>query len=103
VVGPGQTKRVLIRSLGPTLTGFGVSGALQDPTLEVRNAAGTVVGSNDDWQSTQSAELAASGFAPPDAREPALILNLTAGSYTALVRGKNGTQGNAIVEVYELQ
>ncbi|MBS0657022.1 MAG: hypothetical protein JSR82_02090 [Verrucomicrobia bacterium] len=103
VVGPGQTKRVVVRSLGPTLTAFGVSGALQDPTIEVRDANGAVIASNDDWQSTQSAELAASGFAPPDSREPAVLLNLNPGSYTAIVRGKNNTQGNAIVEVYELQ
>lgn len=101
VVGPGQSKRVLFRALGPTLTAFGVTGALQDPMFEVL-AGPTPIGSNDDWQSSQAAEITATGFAPPDAREPALILTLGPGSYTAIVRGKNNTEGNAIIEVYEL-
>ncbi|MBS0658743.1 MAG: hypothetical protein JSR82_10925 [Verrucomicrobia bacterium] len=102
VVGPGATKRVLIRALGPSLAAFGVTGTLQDPTIEVRDTQ-IALGTNDDWQNTQAAAITASGFAPTDPRESAIILNLPPGSYTAIVRGKGGTTGNGIVEVYELE
>lgn len=102
VVGGTAPKRFLVRSLGPTLSQFGVPSVLGDPTIEVF-AGQTVIGTNDDWQGgSQAAEITASGFAPPNALEPAIILTLGPGSYTAIVRGKNGTTGNALVEVYEL-
>ncbi len=101
VVGNGAPKRFLIRALGPTLTGFGVPNALADPMIEV-TSGGMTIGTNDDWQSAQAAEITATGFAPPNSREPGIILTLGPGSYTAIVRGKNATTGNAIVEVYEL-
>lgn len=101
VVASGGAKRVLIRALGPSLAAAGVTGVLQDPTVEVRDSQ-IVLGTNDDWQSSQAAAITASGFAPTDARESAIILTLRPGSYTAIVRGKVGTSGNAIVEAYEL-
>lgn len=101
VVGAGQTKRVLVRSLGPTLANFAVPNVLADPTIELRSGD-TLVAENDNWQATQMTDITASGFAPPDAREPGLIVTLGPGSYTAIVRGKNATSGNAIVEIYEL-
>lgn len=101
VVGSGQPRRFLIRALGPSLTAFGVPAALPDPNLEVRSPS-ALLGTNDDWQSAQSAEISASGFAPPNSREPGLILTLGPGSYTAIVRGAGLTTGNALVEVYEL-
>ncbi len=101
VVNGTGSKRVLVRAAGPSLAAFGVPNVLTDTTLDVFTGP-TVLGSNDDWQSTQAAEIAASGFAPSDSREAAIILTLPPGSYTAIVRGKNSTSGNAIVEVYEL-
>lgn len=101
VVGGTTPKRFLIRSLGPSLTPFGVPDVVADPTLEL-NAGSTLLATNDNWQDSQSADIQASGFAPSNPAEPAIIVTLTAGSYTAIVRGKNGTTGNAIVEVYEL-
>ncbi|MBS0657703.1 MAG: hypothetical protein JSR82_05575 [Verrucomicrobia bacterium] len=101
VVGNGAPRRFLVRSLGPTLTGFGVTDALADPTIEIVSGS-TTLAANDNWQTSQAADITASGFAPPSALEPAVILTLGPGSYTAIVRGKNATTGNAIVEVYEL-
>lgn len=101
VVGSGTPRRFLIRSLGPSLTPFGVTDALADPTIEVVSGS-TTLAANDDWQTAQAAEITASGFAPSNTREPAVILTLAPGSYTAIVRGKNATTGNAVVEVYEL-
>lgn len=101
VVSGTGPKRVLIRAAGPSLAAFGVPNILADPTLEVF-AGPDPIATNDDWQSTQAAEITASGFAPADSKESAVVLTLQPGSYTAIVRGKNQTSGNAIVEVYEL-
>jgi cell division septation protein DedD len=96
-------KRVILRAIGPTLTGFGVPGALADPTLDLFQG-NTLLLSNDDWRnSTQQAEIAASGFAPGNDAEPAIIWTLTPNQgYTAIVRGKDGTTGVGVVEAYDL-
>jgi hypothetical protein len=88
--------------LGPTLTQFGVANALHDPALELRNAQGTLVDSNDNWQSSaQKAQIQASGFAPPDPAEPAVLANLAMGNYTAVIQGVGSAPtGVALVEIY---
>jgi hypothetical protein len=93
---------VIVRALGPTLTQFGVPNVLADPTLELRDTNGTLIASNDNWKDTQQAAIQASGFAPPNANESAIIVARPAGNTTAIVRGKNNTTGNALVEVYTL-
>lgn len=102
VIQDGGSKRYLIRALGPTLSQFGVTETLANPALEIKAAGGALIGANDDWQVAQANEIAATGFAPPSSLEPAIILSLGAGSYTAIVRGSAQQTGNAIVEVYEL-
>jgi sugar lactone lactonase YvrE len=94
---------VLIRALGPTLTGFGVAGALQDPTLQLLDSSGGVLATNDNWKDTQQSQIQATGLAPPDDRESAIYATLPAGAYTAIVRGASNTTGVAIVEVYNVQ
>jgi len=93
---------VIARALGPTLTQFGVPNVLADPTLELRDVNGTLIASNDNWKDTQQAEIQASGFAPPNAVESAIIVTRPAGNATAIVRGKNNTTGDALVEAYVL-
>ncbi len=95
-------KRVIVRAMGPSLTAFGVTGALADPTLEMHDQTGNVIASNDNWRDSQEAEIQASGFPPGDNRESALVLNLPPGPYTAIVRGSGGASGVALVEVYDL-
>jgi N-acetylneuraminic acid mutarotase len=104
-------KRVIIRALGPELSQFGVPDPLANPRLELHNAAGALIGSNDDWQHTiiggvishsQVADIQNSGYAPANPSESAIIADLALGNYTAIVRGVNGTMGVALVEVYDL-
>lgn len=101
-------KKLMVRAIGPSLTNFGVAGALQDTTLEVRAANGTLVGSNDNWKindqtgQSQQATIQAAGLAPSDDRESALMLELAPGPFTAIVRGKNNTAGVGLVEIYDL-
>jgi K319L-like, PKD domain len=93
---------VLIRAIGPSLTGLGVAGALADPTLELHDSSGYVVTTNDNWRDTQEQAISATGLAPDDAREAAIWASLTPGSYTAIVAGHHATTGVALTEVYEL-
>ena len=93
---------LLVRALGPSLTASGVPDALQDPTLSVHDADGNLVRANDNWRETQQAELTASGFAPSSDAESAMLISRPPGNTTAIVRGNNGTIGNALVEVYRL-
>jgi hypothetical protein len=88
--------------IGPTLSNFGVNNALADPTLELHDGNGTLLASNDDWKETQQAAIAATGLAPPNDLESAIVGTLPPGNYTAIVRGFNNTSGNALVEVYGL-
>jgi hypothetical protein len=94
-----STADVIVRAIGPSLP---ISGAMVDPTLELRDAAGTLVGSNDNWRSTQQAAIVQTGVAPTRDAESAIVTSLPPGAYTAIVRGVNGTTGVAVVEVYQL-
>jgi len=97
----GQSQKVVIRGLGPTLSQFGVQGILADPTLLLLNGAHQVIASNDDWQTgNQVAEIQSSGFAPAFPLESVLIATLPPGNYTAQLQGFNSATGVGLVEVY---
>lgn len=90
---------VLIRAIGPSLP---VSGSLADPTLELHDADGATIASNDNWRDSQEAEIEATGIPPNDDAESAILSTLAPGSYTAIVRGVGDTTGVALVEAYGL-
>ena len=93
---------VIVRAIGPSLTSFGVAGALQDPTLELHDANGVLIQSNDNWRSDQEAEIVTTNLPPSNDLESAIVSTLTSGAYTAIVRGKNDTTGVGLVEVYQI-
>ncbi len=96
-------KKVILRGIGPSLTASGITGALQDPTLELHDATGVLLQSNDNWQeSLDSGEIIDSGLAPNDPREAAIIARLSPGSYTFILSGVNNTTGVGLVESYTL-
>ena len=99
----GQTNMVIVRATGPSLSDFGVPGVLQDPTLELHDADGALIGSNDNWRTDDEPEITATDFAPSRNAESALIARLAPGNYTAIVRGVNASTGVALVEVFNLQ
>lgn len=102
VSGP-QPKKLVLRAIGPSLSALGISGAMNDPMLELYDSAGTLIAQNDDWQSSaQASQIAATGIAPSSPAESAAIITVPAGSYTAVVSGWEGDQGVAVVEAYEL-
>jgi len=97
------SQTVLFRAIGPDLISQGIPFALRNPTLEVYDSNGTLVASNDNWKSNQQAPIEATGLAPGDDRDAAILLNLQPGFYTALVRGAGGTIGIAQAEAYALE
>jgi hypothetical protein len=99
---------VLVRALGPSLTSSGLQGALADPTLELHDGNGGTIATNDNWkindqtQQSQESAVRATTIPPSSDLESAVVATLSPGSYTAVVKGKNGGTGVALVEVYNL-
>ena len=113
VVQGSQPKRLIIRAIGPELGAppYNVPNALANPTLELHDGMGALIASNDNWTHTiidgiitsnQVRDIINSGYVPGDERESAIIADLPAGNYTAIVRGVNNMTGVALVEVYDL-
>lgn len=103
IVGQGSSKTVAVRALGPSLADRGVANSLGDPTLELHDASGNTIASNDDWQQGSSAaQLQSEGLAPVHPSESAIQVTVNPGNYTALVRSANGSTGVGLVEVYDL-
>ncbi|MEY2490343.1 MAG: hypothetical protein QOC70_2285 [Verrucomicrobiota bacterium] len=103
IVAGNVPKRVLIRGIGPSLAMNGVPGPLADPTLTLFGATGNQLQMNDNWRDSQEAEIMATGLAPQNNLESAIVITLSPGSYTAILAGQNGTTGNGLVEVYDLE
>jgi hypothetical protein len=100
--------RAVVRAIGPSLAAFGITNALADTTLQLRDANGVIVIENDDWKvrssdgGSQQAEIEATGLQPSDDREAAVVTTLPPGQYTAQVRGNPETTGTGVVQVYFL-
>ncbi len=102
IVTGSDSKKVLVRAIGPSLTSFGISGVLADPTVTVYDSNHAIIATNDNWKSNQQAEIQATGLAPQNDLESAVIVTLSPGSYTAIVSGNSGGIGIALAEVYDL-
>ena len=101
VVGGNQPKTVVVRALGPSLAG--VSNALSNPAVELRDASGNLVRYSNNWgDDSQAAQIQSEGLAPSQPAESALQVTLNPGSYTAIVRGVNGATGIGLIEIYDL-
>lgn len=100
-------KRVLIRAIGPSLSGSAVSGALADPTLELRDGTGALLSSNDNWvNAPNKRDIMSSTLAPTQPNESVILTTLpttsSGSAYTAIIHGTNATTGVGLVEVYDL-
>jgi hypothetical protein len=99
IISGSGTKRIMARAIGPSLN---VNGKLQDPVLEIRDSNGSPPLTNDNWRSTQEAEIQQTGIPPTDDRESAIVKRLPPGNYTAVIRGANNASGIGVVEIYDL-
>jgi len=106
---PDGIATILVRALGPSLTGSGIQSVLADPTLELHNGNGTTLATNDNWkindqtQQSQESAVRATAITPSNDLESAILATLPQGAYTAVVRGKNNSTGVGLVEVYNLK
>ena len=104
---PGGTTLVL-RGIGPELTSFGVSNALANPTLELHDGNGTLLISNDNWkvddatQESQEAAVNATTIPPSNDLESAIVARLGPGTYTAVLKDRDGAAGVGLLEIYNL-
>jgi hypothetical protein len=99
-----EAKKTIIRGLGPSLNTNGVPllGTIQDPVLELYDSNRVLIATNDNWKDTQQQEIEASGVAPQNDRESAIVRTLVPGAYTAILRDKNGESGLGMVETYDI-
>jgi hypothetical protein len=118
IVSGSDSKRVLIRAVGPGLANYGVGGTLSDPMLTLFDSRNTILARNDNWESPIASEALTMANSPSDivaagasvqafnlqsgSRDAALLVTLPPGGYTASVSGVNGATGVALVEVYEV-
>jgi len=100
IISGTDPKKVLIRAIGPSLAAFGITNALQDPTLELHNGNSLLI-SDDNWQSAANSGEIPAMYQPPDARESAILATLQPGSYTAIMAGSNASTGVGLIEVYD--
>ena len=98
ILGP-DSLRVVIRAIGPSLN---VANPMANPFLELHDGNGATLATNDNWRVPDQAGIIATGIAPTNDAESAIVMTLAPGNYTAIVRGVNNTTGVAIVEVYGL-
>jgi hypothetical protein len=105
IVSGTEQKTIIARALGPSLARAGVQGVMTNPTLELRDSAGNLMTTNDNWRDSQAMLFVDGGpyaaFRPPNELESAISLNLNPGAYTAIIRGKNNTTGVALAELYD--
>lgn len=94
-------KKVVIRGMGPSLAGAGITNFLADPLLELRGSGGALLQQNDNWKDDQRSEIEGGPFQPSDDRESVIVATLSPGSYTALLTGKDGTTGIGLIELYD--
>lgn len=102
IIGRGDPTKVIVRALGPSLAAFGVVNPLPNPVLGVYDSDGTLIGSNDDWRSTQAQEIQAT-IPPVNDLESAIVATLAPGAYTAVVGDAAHATGVGLVEVYNLE
>jgi hypothetical protein len=100
IITGNAAKKVIVRGIGPSLSGL--SPVLADPVLELHGPDGSLILSNDNWKDTQQTEIQNSALAPTDDMESAIVATLAPANYTAILRGKSGTSGIGLVEMYDL-
>ena len=103
IIGTGESDTIVVRAIGPSLSDAGIADPLQDPTLDLYDANGVVITSDDNWRDSQETLIQSTGLTPTNDAESAIIKSLAPGDYTAVVRGKDSSTGVALVEVYNLQ
>jgi hypothetical protein len=103
--GNPNSTRIALRGIGPSLSQFGLNNVLADPTLELHDANGATLVSNDNWgdDTVSAALLTANGLALQDPNESGIFVLLPPGPFTAILAGKDAGIGLGLIEVYNLK
>lgn len=104
VIGGDVRKKLLIRAVGPTLSSFGITGAFEDPKLDV--LVGTAaIASNDNWSASAVAATTTALNTFPlvsGSKDAATVVQLSPGSYTVHVTGTTSSgSGVVLIEIYD--
>jgi len=102
IITGNDSKKVLLRGMGPSLTSSGLSDVLADPLLALRGANGGLIFQNDNWKDTQRSQIEGTGFEPGNDLESVIVAVLQPGDYTAILTGKDQGTGVGVVEIYDL-
>jgi hypothetical protein len=102
IIGGSDPTSVIVRALGPSLASAGIDSPLPDPVLSIYDGNGTLLGTNDNWRSTQEQQIINSGVPPTNDLEAAVVATLDPGNYTAVVHDSQSRTGVALVEAYDL-
>jgi len=117
IIGGTQTKRVLIRGLGPELAKSGVVDYLIDPVIRIFGGNGAFIAQNDQWDDQSSADGTTQERLTPaqisaicrqcdlaelasGSKDAAMVVDLPPGGYTVHVNGAAGKVGVALIEIY---
>ena len=100
-----DSSTLAIRGIGPSLEQVGITAFLGDPALELRDANGTALVFNNDWQDdpSQATELIKHGLSPQDTHEAGVVAALLPGAYTVILSDYNGEAGVGLVEIYQVK
>lgn len=102
IITGNDSKRVIIRGIGPSMTSAGVPNVVENPILRLFGPTGSLIAVNDNWQDTQRVEVEDSGIPPQDFRESAIVATLVPATYTATLAESSGGSGVGLVEIYDL-
>ena len=102
MVAANSPRALLSEASGRRSSDLGIADSLLDPTIELRDNNGVLLAANDNWKEPQQAELQSTGLAPSEDAESAILTRLGPGAYTAILRGKNGSSGVGLVELYRV-
>ena len=101
IITGNASKSLVLRGIGPSLSAFNLSDLLLDPELELRGSSNNLIFKNKNWKDDQRPLIEGTNFQPKDDRESVIVITLNAGAYTALLSGKDDTEGIGLVEIYD--
>jgi hypothetical protein len=99
----GSFAEIVARGVGPSLSNFGVTNPLADPTIELHDANGAILAENNDWRDTQELQILYFGIPPANDLEAAIVYARPPGPSTVIVAGKSGGAGIGLVEIFNFR
>jgi hypothetical protein len=111
--GASQTKKLILRAIGPTLASFGVPSPLRAPVLRIYDSSGNIYSNGYaylpvvgglTYEADLAGSLASTGAFPVAAGtlDAVVMMPFLPGAYTAQVTSGDNTAGTVLLEIYEV-